>query len=363
MSKRKIWQLVDGRSIGGIERHVATLVTALRYAGHDAEVVLWRAYEQSPWLEQLRADCVPHRALEGSFWSLLAVMRRERPDLVHTHGYKANIFGRIVARMLGVPVVSTFHAGERPGFPVSLYQDLDTATSFLATRIAVSREIAGKLPWRAHIVRNFLVPPRIAPTDPLPRRVGFIGRLSHEKGPDLFCEMARASPPGLEWHVWGDGPMRASLLEAHGNRVVFHGLTLDVSTALRSIGLLAMPSRAEGLPMAALEALAAGVPVLASSVGGLPDLVKQGSNGWLFAAGDIASALAHVDAWSALDDDERAAMRGAAHATVLENYSDAAMIPVLLGIYTDAGLGKRRTTTTAPTLDPPGTLRSSAEER
>ncbi len=334
----KIWQFLDARSVGGIERHVATLVRALRARQCDAEVILWRGYEPSTFRQQLIADGVPHRTLDGSLRGFVAALARERPELLHTHGYKANIIGRLAARALAIPVVSTYHSGEQAAFPVSLYLKADIATSRFASRIAVSQEIAARLPQPVSVVRNFLMvdPGPVGPS--LPRRVGFIGRLSHEKGPDLFGEIAEASSPGIEWHVWGDGPMRGELEQRFGANVVFHGLTLDVASALRSIGLLLMPSRAEGLPMAALEALAAGVPVAAARVGGMPDLIRQGENGWLFAPSDVRSAAACIGCWADLDANAQAALRRVCRATVQEGYSDAAVLPALLAIYRHAGL-------------------------
>jgi glycosyltransferase involved in cell wall biosynthesis len=350
----RIWQLIDARSVGGIERHVATLTTALRRRGMDARIVLLKCYKPSPWRTQLELETIPHVALDGRIATLIAALRRDRPGLVHTHGYKANILGRLIARVLGVPVVSSFHAGEQPAFPVSLYTRLDSVSSILAPRIAVSEAIARSLPQPVHVVRNFVAVPVEPPTGPLPQRVGFIGRLSHEKGPDLFCELARRSRPGIEWHMWGDGPLRAGLEGRYGSDVTFHGLSLDIGKALASIGLLCMPSRAEGLPMAALEALAAGVPVLAARVGGLPSIIRDEQTGWLFDAEDIVSASALLEAWYSLAPASIDALRLACHRSVLESFSEQAVLPEILEIYAQAGLAHGRTTTTDQSCTPSG---------
>jgi glycosyltransferase involved in cell wall biosynthesis len=336
-----IWQLIDGRSIGGIERHVATLVSALRMRGGEAEVVLWRRYAESEWVRQLEATGIPYRALDGTVRDLCRQLQIARPSLVHTHGYKAGIVGRTVAKMLSIPVISTFHAGERGAFPVSLYVTADALLSFLAPRIAVSQAIAERLPWGAEVIDNFLVVPERTSLKEKPLAVGFIGRLSHEKGPDLFCEIAARCGPGIAWHVWGDGRMRAELEAKFGAQVVFHGSTLDVNEALASIGLLLMPSRAEGLPMAALEAMAAGIPVAASRVGALPSLISSGESGWLFDAGDVAAACDAVGRWWGLGGEERMRMGSAAHATVRARYSDHVVVPRLLELYRVAGLKGR----------------------
>ena len=136
-----IWLLIDSSSVGGIECHVATLAEALRGRGVDADVVLLADHGANPWLEQLRARDISFRMLSGGLAALLAALSSERPSLLHTHGYKANILGRAAARWLGIPVVATFHAGERARFPVKLYQAADEWSSFLGGRLAVSEKM------------------------------------------------------------------------------------------------------------------------------------------------------------------------------------------------------------------------------
>ncbi len=155
----QVWQLVDSSTIGGIETHVGVLAAALRRAGWDAQVVLLADHGPNPWLAQLDARGVPHTVLAGGLGGLLAALRRGRPALLHTHGYKAGILGRLAARLSGTPCVSTFHAGERGPFPVSLYQTLDAWTSVLAPRIAVSAPIARNLPFGAEVIGNFVPVP------------------------------------------------------------------------------------------------------------------------------------------------------------------------------------------------------------
>lgn len=336
-----IWLLVDSSSVGGIERHVATLAEALAAGGEPAEVVLLETHGSNPWLRQLAAANVPHRCLDGSFGGLLAALRNERPQLLHTHGYKANILGRVAARLAGVPVVATFHAGERAPFPVNAYQAIDEFTSFLGGRIAVSETIERALPFTAKLVHNFLLVPQSPPRTPLPRRIGFVGRLSHEKGPDRFCEMARRLPQAGEWHVYGDGPMGERLRAEYARDVTFHGLVTDLGEVWASLGLLVMPSRAEGLPMAALEALSAGVPIAASAVGGLPRVVVQAETGWLFDGEDEAAADRAVTAWSRLDVERQMAMREVCWKLACDGFSERRQLPLVLDVYRAAGF--RRT--------------------
>ena len=141
-----------------------------------------------------------------------------------------------------------------------------------------------------------------------------------------------------EWHMWGDGPMRQELQSNYGDVVVFHGLVTDLGPVWPSIGLLVMPSRAEGLPMAALEALSSGVPLLASEVGDLPVLVQEDVSGWLVASGDLESACAAVGKWRSLDLERQTAMRRACWLTVREGFSEATHLGPILDAYAAAGL-------------------------
>ncbi len=204
-SGRLVWLLIDSSSVGGAERHVATLAQSLRRCGLPAEVVLYQDHGNSPWLAQLSSAKVPFRVLDGTVAGLLHAVRSSRPLLLHTHGYKAGILGRPAARLAGVPVVSTFHTGGRERFPVGLYGLVDEWTSFLGKRIAVSPAIQQRLPFSSYHIMSYVSVSCLPPQGSLPRRVGFVGRLSEEKQPDQFCALARRSPSRVEWHVFGDG--------------------------------------------------------------------------------------------------------------------------------------------------------------
>jgi glycosyltransferase involved in cell wall biosynthesis len=331
-----VWQFVDSSTVGGIERHIATLGSALVAAGHHCDVVLYADHGKNPWLQQLARAGLPPHHLSGSLSSLVAALARRRPRLLHTHGYKAGVLGRVAARLTGVPVVSTFHAGERGPFPVNAYQALDAWSSWLGETIAVSEPIAAALPFRATVIPNFIAIPAAASAN-RPKRVAFVGRLSHEKGPDLFCRIAEASCPSIGFDIYGDGPMRSELEASHGRRVAFYGLRADMDEVWPAVGLLLMPSRAEGLPMSALEALAAGIPVAASAVGGLPGLVRNDRNGWLFPAGDIGAAAACVARWASLTEPCLATMAKDARDGVSTRFGPSEGLRAVLVAYARAG--------------------------
>jgi glycosyltransferase involved in cell wall biosynthesis len=327
---REIWLLLDSRGFGGIESHVAELAAGLREAGRSPRVLLLQDHGAHPLAGRLATEGVPLEALPGGFGPLWRRLRAGRPAVLHTHGYKANLLGRLAARLTGTRCVATFHAGERPPGRLALYDAADRWTSGINPRIAVSRPIQARLPWGAELIPNFLaLPPESA--DGLPLTVAFVGRLSPEKGPDLFAELSCLAP-GPRYEVFGDGPMRDALT-APG--LVLHGARPGMSDAWAGIGLLAITSRAEGLPLAALEAMAHGVPVAAFGLGGLPELIEDGSNGFLAAPGDLPALAAAVLRWASLSEDARRAMAAAARATIAARYSREAGVARILEVYGD----------------------------
>jgi hypothetical protein len=216
---------------------------------------------------------------------LARAIRARRPAVVHTHGYKCNLMGRVAARLTGSPVVATMHSGEPGTGKLRLYLALDRLTSPLGPAIAVSPSIARRLPGRRCI-------------------------------------------------VFGDGPDRGAIAAA---AVDWRGMVRDMGAHWGEIGLLCMPSRHEGLPVAALEAMARGIPVAAFAVGALPDVVADGESGFLAKPGDLAALRAGVERWLAMVPAERGRMAEAARATIKQRFDRAKAVEALLAIYRQAG--------------------------
>lgn len=332
-STDEIWLLLDSSGFGGIESHVLQLARALLGTGRPVRVVLLADHGPHPLHDQLALDDIPCEVLGGGLNNLLHALG-SRPKLVHTHGYKAGILARTCCRLLHIPVVSTFHAGDTGKGRMVLYDTLDRWLSVLAPAIAVSAGIAERLPGSASIIDNFVTP---APTGSgiTDNCIAFVGRLSHEKGPDLLCELAERLPEA-SIDIYGDGPMRQELEPAAGRNVHFHGAVDDMPARWDKVGLLCMPSRQEGLPMAALEAMARGIPVAAFAVGGLPRLIEHGSNGWLASPGDLDALAEHLQSWLAQDDATRTQTAAAAQATITQHFAPGVILPKILAIYGQA---------------------------
>jgi glycosyltransferase involved in cell wall biosynthesis len=130
--------------------------------------------------------------------------------------------------------------------------------------------------------------------------VGFSGRMSHEKGPDSVLEIAKhcLSSPKIHFIMTGSGPLASKIqhdiIERGIENVTFLGHVSDVATVMANFDILILPSRIDGRPMVVLEALSMGIPVVASRVGGLPELVKSEYNGYLCDPGDYLPFAQHL---------------------------------------------------------------------
>jgi glycosyltransferase involved in cell wall biosynthesis len=328
-STPSIWLLLDSRQPGGIESHVTQLARGLRDHGWRTRVVFLQNHGPHPMKEQLSEAGIPWSTLDGSWRELSRQLRTDRPSVLHTHGYKAGLVGRVAALLAGVPVASTFHAGETGTGRVRLYDTLDRWSAILSQRrFAVSQAISRRLPWPSTVINNFVDMPAHVSTG---QQIAFVGRLSHEKGPDLYAELAGFFA-AEQFHVYGGGVMAAELDRSAPANVVFHGPQERMDQVWPRIGLLVMTSRQEGLPMAALEAMARGIPVVASATGNLPRLIDHHRNGALCPVADMQAFAAAVSEWLA-DRDVRLRWSTNARCTIERNYSTVAILPGLLDQY------------------------------
>ena len=221
------WLLLDSRGQGGIETHVAELASGLAGAGVVPRVLFLTDHGPHPLRDRLDRDGIAWEALRGGLAGLVRRLRQGRPAILHTHGYKANILGRLAARVCGIGSVATYHAGDRPGGWLAAYDWLDRWTSFAGGRIAVSQPILDRLPFGGVLVPNFVAVADVPP-EPGPETIAFVGRMSPEKGPDLFAAVATLLP-GVACLAYGDGPMRAALQAEHGRRIHFAGAVASLS--------------------------------------------------------------------------------------------------------------------------------------
>lgn len=334
-ARHTVAHVLAGGRLGGLESVVRLLASGLTGLGHRVHTVLLLDPDDpgdalSGALERAgaRVHRLHHgpRAIFAERRALHELLRELAPDVVHTHGYRADIQAPRAARRLGVPLVSTLHGFTGGGPKLRLYEWLQLRSLRRHDRlVAVSGPVAARLrgaglaPGRITVVQNAWAPQSaIAPRetaraelglDPGARVVGWVGRLSAEKGPDVLVEAARhLGRRDVTLCFIGDGPLRATLLEASQvpdvrARVVFAGARDDAERLYGAFDVFALSSRTEGTPMVLFEAMQAGVPIVATRVGGVPDVLDDAS-AWLVDP-DAPEALA-----AALD----AALGGAAAA-------------------------------------------------
>lgn len=332
-----IWLLVDSRDIGGIETHLLMVSQGLKRQGFLPEIIFWADYGPHPLVPSLTEAQIPYRSLQRGFRDLLRFLHQERPAILHTHGYKANLLGRIAARLTCIPIIATYHTGNPSQGMVRLYTGLDLMTARLAPRLAVSAAIAQTLPKPVTVLPNFVtLPPLESLSDQRHDAFGFVGRLSHEKGPDLFCDLA-ARMPNHRFTLYGDGPMGPELRATYPNGPVFKGRVVPMVGHWGELDLLIMSSRHEGLPLAALEAMAHGIPVAAFAVGGLTDLIRHGHDGFLAPANDLAALAGCLETWTRFSPQQKTAMRAAARRKIEQSYSLESGTAALCTAYRAAG--------------------------
>lgn len=291
---------------GGLESVVVQLAAGLRDRGHDAQVatVLASGAEKDhPVVQALRDRGVPVHVLVFGTRDYLSERRAVRTllhqtgaSVLHTHGYRADAVLGDVARKAGRANVMTLHGfvgGSRRG---RAYEWLQIqAARWASGVVAVSSPIVERLKVHGitrnvHLLRNAVTPAhnaleraeaRLALKLPADRKIiGWVGRVSHEKGPDLFVEALARVPDPVHGAIVGDGQeLEAAKGRARelgvSHRLHCLGMIAEASRYLRAFDGLALTSRTEGTPMILLESMWAGVPIVATAVGGVPDIVSE----------------------------------------------------------------------------------------
>jgi glycosyltransferase involved in cell wall biosynthesis len=352
----RVLRVFSRLNIGGPSVHVILLSAGLRPLGYETRLVVGRespregnmlalaaeknvACEAMAGLGREIAPLQDLRALAGLF----RLVRAWRPHVVHTHTAKAGLLGRLAARAAGVPtVVHTFHGHVLRGYfspaKTALFRRLETrlaasADALVAVSESVKQDLVGLGIARAEKIR--VVPlgldlahlaaelprgalrreARVPEAAPL---VGMVGRLVPIKDVPTFLRAARlvrAQRADARFALVGDGEERAGL-EALGRElglddaVTFFGWRRDLAAVYGDLDVVVNASRNEGTPVALIEALAAGRPVVATRVGGTPDLLGAGERGLLVPPGD-PEALARA-VLETLDQSEAARRRASA---------------------------------------------------
>jgi len=378
----RILHVIARLNVGGAALHVAQLAAEQARRGHHVLVVAGTIPAGEESMEYLVDELsLPFRKLpalrrdlslsadSAAVRELRRIIRSERPDVLHTHTAKAGAAGRIAARLAGRArpraVVHTYHGHVLRGYfspaKTALFRAVERILArWTSALVAVSEQVRDDLvsmkiapPERfAVIPYGFDLSGRVDPTGALRDRiraeigaggsfvVGWVGRLTAIKQPDLLVETLGALvEEGVDTVlcVVGDGPERAATerrARALGlaERCRFAGYQKDLAGWYAAFDALLLTSANEGTPVAAIEALAAERPVVATRVGGVPAVVEEGETGFLAADRD-ARALAAALAGLARDPARRARMGRLGAERMRERFGTERMVEEIEALY------------------------------
>ena len=322
MERIKILHLIAPTTLAGAERVVLNIVELINTNDFEPVVgsFVFVKRKNNLFVNELNKRNLRHHAvlMRSTFdlrniYEIIKIIEADGVDILHTHGYRSDIIGLICAKLTRRPIISTVHGWTPTTMRVRIYEFLDRlALCFFDRIIAVSKEVEESL-VKAWISKTkiTLVPNAILyhksggngtegdvrselRLENKVRIVGTVARLSKEKGIDfLIHAIAEVLKEfrDVVLLIVGEGLEKerlASLCEklAVRDHVIFHGFESEINRIYSSIDVFALSSLTEGTPMALLEAMAYGVPVVASKVGEVPDIINNGVNGLLVQAAD-----------------------------------------------------------------------------
>jgi len=303
--------------IGGAQIHVRDLAVAVRNLGHQPTVITGGSGSfvdslriQGVPVIVLRHLAVPIRPLQDlqALGEIQAALRKIVPDVLTTHSSKAGILGRLAGRALGIPVVFTAHGWAfTPGIPslhAAVYRRIERLAGPLSSRIITVSEFDRRLALEARIapVDRVVTVHNGIPDAPIelradpgrtPLRMAMVARFEPQKDhPTLFQALAGLTQQSWQLDLIGNGPLMhdmealASRLGI-GDRVHFLGQRMDVAEILAQAQISLLVTNWEGFPLSILESMRAGLPVVASAVGGIDEAVREAETGYLVPRGGV----------------------------------------------------------------------------
>lgn len=373
MSKRRVLHLITRLPIGGAERMLLGVLRNLDATRFDSIVCCIQ--DRGELADEVESLGIPVHALglmvRGGFDrqvvpALRRLIREQKVELVHSHLYHANLYGRLATWREGIPIIASVHnTYTRRKWHRHLINRLLARLTFRITAGSadVERDILNHdrvAPEKMARLPNSIDLDRVA-TSLSPaaakQQLGFgsadlviatVGRMEEQKGHafllDAFArlrQMPELDGMPLRLLVVGDGRLKAATEQRAAELGIaeacrFPGSIKDLADVYRSVDVFVMPSLWEGLSLAMLEAMAAGLPMVATDVGGARDVLGDNVRGILVPAGD-AAALAQAINGLLVDAERRSAMAGSGSRHVRENYGVAALSRQLAGLY-DAAL-------------------------
>jgi glycosyltransferase involved in cell wall biosynthesis len=302
-------------------------------------------------------------------------LERAQADVLCCHGYKANILGRPAARRRGIPAVAVSRGWTGESFKVRWYERFDRFhLRFMDHVVAVSGAQAEKVrragvrQQRITLIPNAIDPERFTDADPRYRNklerffrnekvriVGAAGRLSPEKGFDVLLSAAARvveAEPHIGFVIFGHGDCKQALqqqimLSGLTGSVFLAGFRNDLDRFIPQLDLFVLPSYTEGMPNVVLESCAAGVAVVATAVGGTPEIIEDGVSGLLVPPGDPDALATRI--LDALESEDRLRELGfQGRQRVLESFSFSSQAEGYLALFESLCPKRTKEETTTP---------------
>jgi glycosyltransferase involved in cell wall biosynthesis len=349
---------------GGLEESVLAIAEGLDKQRFDVRVAYFVGGAVATRLAGVPGVQAIHLNIAGRMRRLrvLAQLARESgADILHNHFCWYGLPAALLAQVRRVETVHNFYTWFTPVQRIRYALNCLLAHRLIAVSAAVQDYSVRRFPtarWkRWEVVHNGIDPARFrrANADELrgalglePGQIvaGFSGRLEEEKGVRHILEAAAqllATHPGVRFLIAGSGSLEATLRQSASERglsnVIFAGHRPDIARLYSLFDLLVVPSQYEGFPLAVLEAMAARCPVVAFNVGGIPEVVEDGVQGYLVGSGEVHMLAARI-AQLADDHERRIRMGKAAETRVTESFTIERMIRRLEEIYAGMPAGR-----------------------
>jgi len=252
--------------------------------------------------------------LLAELWQTIEIIKKNKIDLLHTHGYRSDISGFFAAKYAGIPIVSTLHGWTPISRKLRAYEALDRCCLKKFDKVlCVSKAMHSALIQKGFSDTQLQYMHNAVDIDdsessydstqlreemgcsPQDTIILSVGRLSPEKGLKVLLLSFKerySDMKNIKLIIAGDGPQRSELEDfandlGIADQVFFTGHRKNVQDYYKIANLFVMPSFTEGFPMALLEAMQNGLPVVATNVGGIPDIIESGVNGLLIKPGDV----------------------------------------------------------------------------
>jgi glycosyltransferase involved in cell wall biosynthesis len=357
----RVLHVLKVQGIGGAEQHLLQLLPALRAQGIDARFLsLDAGGDAERFHRALEARGVPYRRVAAGLdisprlaTATVAAIRTERPDVVHTHMVHADVYGSVAARLLRRPFVSTRHNDDR--YLLGPFRFVDRAFMTGAGAIIAISDAVREFHIRAGLPAKKLVTIHYgldelpaAPSELTPAAAGIaddallvlaIGRLIEQKDhATLLAAFARAhrDEPTARLAIlgWGrlEDTVKAQVRELGLEDAVLLPGRVEPAAWLARADVFAHTSRWEGFGIVLLEAMLAGLPVVATRVSAIPEIVVDGETGILVATGDVAGVASGLTALLT-DGDRRRALGEAGRRRARAHFSVAEMTERTRAVY------------------------------